>query len=238
MPHSAHPALLLSLALSSNLLVIAFSDPLVSITVTLAALLVALLVGGLQTAGRVLSATLILAAPVAISSVLVHGPFGVQPLAGFVTADGLARALNLTLRLIAACAALLTATTALPVSHLISGLQQVRCPAPLTYVLGATVQLLPAAKQQLIQLREVCQLSQIPTRRPDQALRNLGIPLIARLLGSGLERTVVLQQTKCLTPGRRTLLRPLPYPRWQQAVTIIAPVIAVAATLARIVGVL
>lgn len=180
----------------------------------------------------VLAATLALVIPVSLSMLLVHAPFGEEPLLPLITADGLRTAAELCLRFLTLMSAFLAAATAVTVPELVKAVQGNRWLGHrLAYVIGSAVHLLPQGREALATVREANQLRGRNTRRPIHALRFIALPLITRLLNTGAARAIPLEVAGMDHPGTRTVLRPVPDSRVERIIRWLLPLAAMGVAL-------
>lgn len=180
----------------------------------------------------VVVATLALAVPVGLSLLLVHAPFGEEPLLPLLTVDGLYTAAELGLRFTALMSAFLAAAAAITVPELVKAVQAHPCLGHrLAYVIGSAVQLLPQGRVALRAVRDANQLRGRDTRGPIRALRFIALPLITRLLNEGAARAIPLEVAGMEHPGPRTVMRPVPDSRMEQGARWLMPLAAIGVVL-------
>ncbi|MGP6175583.1 energy-coupling factor transporter transmembrane component T family protein [Corynebacterium sp. A21] len=224
-----NPLTWLMAAMSTWILVLGVNQPSLSVTV----LVVAQLIAVLQLRSlAVPAATLALAIPVGLSMLLVHAPFGTEPLFWVVTLDGLQTAGELSLRFVALMSAFLTAAAAITVPELAKAAQGHRwLGSRLAYILGSAVQLLPQGRDALAAVRDANKLRGRPVRGPVKALRFVAVPLITTLLTNGAARAIPLEVAGLDRRGPRTVLRPVPDPMSEKLLRWLLPLAAVGVVL-------
>ncbi|MGO3363345.1 MAG: energy-coupling factor transporter transmembrane component T family protein [Corynebacterium sp.] len=159
---------------------------------------------------RALIAALLLSVPAFLSYLLVYVPFGDVEVARFlipVTSDGAWIATTLGLRFMAMTCAGLVLGSFVDADALMRRLQ-LSIPAPLVYMVGTVVRLLPMAQQRWRTIRQV-QASRgvdVDTWRSRGATV---LPLVVGLIDDASQRSRPLKRTGIGEPGTRTLLVPV-----------------------------
>lgn len=198
---------------------------------SLALTVVAWAVGVRQTRNfSVPAATLLLAAPTALSMLLIHAPYGSEPLAPLLTRDGVATAGELAARFTALMAALLAAASFIRVAELAKALQVSRFGPRTAYVVAAALQLLPQGRRTVETVRDANRLAGRPVTVTTVVPRTV-VPVMAHLLTDNAQKARALETAGLDLPGPRTVLRPVPDSRAQQAARVLLPVLAVAGAL-------
>ena len=200
-----HPLTALAVGASGWILTMGINTPLCS-GIVLAA---ALLVGTLSTRNlSLVAAVAALAAPVALSMLIIHAPYGERRIAPLLTADGLAVAGELALRFTALMACLLAAVTFIRVPELAKSLQVRRGGNRLSYLIGSTLQLFPQAIARIGATRDANGLITRPiTVRT--VVPNIALPVLTELLTMSAARGRALETAGYDLPGHRTILRPV-----------------------------
>lgn len=184
---------------------------------------------------RALVAGVVLSLPAFVSYALIYVPFGDVEVARVlipVTSDGAWIAWGLGLRFMAMTCAGLVLGSFVDADALMRRLQ-LSIPAPLVYMVGTVVRLLPMAQQRWRTIRQV-QASRgvdVDTWRSRGATV---LPLVVGLIDDAAQRARPLQRTGIGDPGRRTLLEPVVDStvqracRWLMVFTVVAVFLAVA----------
>ncbi|MGO1379403.1 MULTISPECIES: energy-coupling factor transporter transmembrane component T [unclassified Corynebacterium] len=206
----------LTAAVCSIITAMVVHDPWVSAGFLLLA--VVLTCAGGRRQRRALVAGLVLSAPAFLSYALIYVPFGDVEVARFlipVTSDGAWIAWDLGLRFAAMTCAGLVLGSFVDADALMRRLQ-LSVPAPLVYMVGTVVRLLPIAQQRWRTIRQV-QASRgvdVDTWRSRGATV---LPLVVGLIDDASQRARPLQRTGIGEPGPRTLLMPVADSTVQQA---------------------
>lgn len=161
------------------------------------------------------AATLGLSFPTALSMVLIHAPYGHQPIAPFLTADGLTTAGILTVRFAALMGCILAAVTMTNVVDVAKWLQTSWVGYKVAFIVGTALQFLPEGRRAVDKINDANFLAGRPLKR-----HQLAIPVIAKLIVQGTERGAALAALGFDRPGKRTLLRPVPDRRAEKAFRI------------------
>lgn len=159
---------------------------------------------------RALTAGMVLSVPAFLSYALIYVPFGDVEVARVlvpVTSDGAWIAWDLGLRFAAMTCSGLVIGSFVDADALMRRLQ-LSVPAPLVYMVGTVVRLLPMAQQRWRTIRQV-QASrgvEVDTWRARSAIV---LPLVVGLIDDASQRARPLQRTGIGEPGPRTLLMPV-----------------------------
>lgn len=159
---------------------------------------------------RALIAGLVLSVPAFLSYMLIYVPFGDVEVARVlipITSDGAWVAFGLGLRFMAMTCVGLVLGSFVDADALMRRLQ-LSVPAPLVYMVGTVVRLLPMAQQRWRTIRQV-QTSRgvdVDTWRSRGATV---LPLVVGLIDDAAQRARPLQRTGIGEPGTRTLLVPV-----------------------------
>lgn len=182
---------------------------------------------------RALVAGLLLSLPAFLSYALIYVPFGDVEVARVlipVTSDGALIAWGLGLRFMAMTCAGLVLASFVDADALMRRLQ-LSIPAPLVYMVGTVVRLLPMAQQRWRTIRQV-QASRgvdVDTWRSRGATV---LPLVVGLIDDAAQRARPLQRTGIGDPGTRTLLVPVADSavqqacRWLMVLAVVAVIVA------------
>lgn len=199
-----NPLTPLTAAVCAVTVVMVAHQPVVSAVFLAAAVLLAL-VGGRR--GRrpddgrrrltALAAAGVLSVPAAVSYALIYVPFA---------ADGWATAGDLSLRFAAMTASGLVLFSFVDADDLMRDLQ-LRIPAPLVYMVGSVVRLLPMSRQRWQTIRQVQRSRGVPDSW--RARISCVLPLVVGLVVDAGHRSRPLQRTGIGEPGPRTLLVPV-----------------------------
>ncbi|WP_297007364.1 energy-coupling factor transporter transmembrane component T [uncultured Corynebacterium sp.] len=215
-----NPLTPLTAAVCAVAVVMVAHEPVVSASFLVGAALLALIAG--RRHRRALAASLFLAVPATVSYGLIYVPFA---------DDGWATTADLSLRFAGMTTAGLVLLSFVDADALMRDLQ-LRIPAPLVYMVGSVVRLLPMAQQRWRTIRQV----QFSRGVPDtwRARTSCVLPLVVGLVVDAGNRSRPLQRTGIGEPGRRTVLVPVPDPaagriaRWMLVVaSLVAVVVAV-----------
>ncbi|AGP29986.1 energy-coupling factor transporter transmembrane component T family protein [Corynebacterium terpenotabidum] len=166
---------------------------------------------------RALYAALILAVPATVSYALIYVPFA---------DDGWATTGDLSLRFTAMTASGLVLLSFVDPDDLMRDLQ-LRIPAPLVYMVGSVVRLLPMAQQRWRTIRQVQTSRGVPDTW--RARIDCVLPLVVGLVVDAGHRSRPLQRTGIGDAGPRTVLVPVVDSAAQRALrwTLVAVVVAV-----------
>ncbi|WJY67789.1 ABC transporter permease [Corynebacterium auris] len=219
-----NPLTALSLAASGWILVLGVNLPAFSAAVVA----VALVAGTIRARGlSVVAAVAALSLPAAASMALIHAPFGAEPIAPLITADGLAVAGSLSLRFAALMSCFIGAMTFVSIPDLVKALQVAPGGNRLAYIAGSALQLLPQGARTAGVVREANRLRgrRIGVRT---VVPHMVLPVLAELLTGGANRGFALETAGYDLPGARTVLRPAPDSMLQRVVRWLAPLGAVA----------
>lgn len=182
---------------------------------------------------RALTAGLVLSVPAFLSYALIYVPFGDVEVARVVvpvTSDGAWIAWDLGLRFAAMTCSGLVLGSFVDVDALMRRLQ-LSVPAPLVYMVGTVVRLLPMAQQRWRTIRQV----QASRGVDVETWRSRGatvLPLVVGLIDDASQRARPLQRTGIGEPGTRTLLVPVPDSavqrvcRWLMLLGVVVVVVA------------
>ena len=218
-----HPATIFSAAASTWFLVVAINQPWLNFVL----LSVWLICGTIWSRSiSVVATTAVLALPAAASMVLIHAPYGDNLLAPFLTSDGLWLAAELSLRFAALMGCILAAAAALKVSDVAKWLQTSRFGHKAAYVVGASLQSLPQGAATVAAVRDANRLAGAKIHLGNVAPRVI-LPVIARLLTQGASRGHALGAIGFDTPGKRTVLVPVPDSKFQQVLRWTLPVFSI-----------
>ncbi len=189
--------------------VMVLHNPWVSAAFLLGAVVLGLLAG--RRHRRALVAGLVMSVPALVSYGLIYAPFGdheiARPLIP-VTSDGLVVAGDLGLRFAAMTCAGLVLASFVDADALMRTLQ-LRIPAPLVYMTGSVVRLLPMAQQRWRTIRQV-QASRGVDVTTWRSRGSVVLPLIVGLINDAATRSRPLQRTGIGEPGPRTVLVAVP----------------------------
>ncbi len=213
-----NPLTLLSIALSTMAAVLVVNDP--GFSTLVAALALTLATVRTRSLATVLAA-LALSVPTGLSMLLIHAPHGSEPLMGPVTGDGLALAVDLTLRFLALMSTLLAAMALIRVADLVKAVQASPLGHRTAYILGASLQLLPQGRAVVGAVRDAQRLR--GRRIGARVVTRLAVPTITHLLITGTRRGLALETAGMDLPGRRTVLRPVPFTATDRVLTVLAP---------------
>lgn len=155
---------------------------------------------------RALGASLVLVIPASVSYALIYVPFA---------DDGWAAAGALALRFAAMTASGLVLLSFIDADALMRDLQ-LRIPAPLVYMVGSVVRLLPMAQQQWVAIRQIQRSRGVPDSW--RARVSCVLPLVVGLVVDAGHRSRPLQRTGIGEPGPRTVLVPVADSTGQRAV--------------------
>lgn len=159
---------------------------------------------------RALTTGLVLSVPAFLSYALIYVPFGDVEVARVlipVTSDGAWIAWDLGLRFAAMTCSGLVIGSFVDADALMRRLQ-LSVPAPLVYMVGTVVRLLPMAQQRWRTIRQV-QASRGVEVDTWRARGATVLPLVVGLIDDASQRARPLQRTGIGEPGPRTLLMPV-----------------------------
>lgn len=222
-----NPLTALVTGLSSWILVLGVNTWQFSVAVTV----VALAVGTWRTRNLAVTATTaLLAAPTALSMLLIHAPYGTHRIAPLLTLDGAATAGELTARFTALMASLLAAAAFLRVPDLAKALQVSPLGPRVAYIVAAALQLLPQGRRTVEVVRDANRLA---GRRvhAGNVIPRMVVPVMTQLLTANAQKSAALETAGLDLPGRRTVLRPVPDSRAQRVARVLVPVVAVGVVL-------
>ncbi|MGV0394057.1 ABC transporter permease [Corynebacterium riegelii] len=216
-----NPLTALSLGASGWILVMGLNRPIVSATV----LAIALILGTLKTRNfALIAAVAALAVPVALSMVLIHAPYGQERIAPLITKDGLDVAGVLALRFSALMACILSAGVFIRVPDLAKVLQVRRGGNRLSYIAGATLQLIPQASARVRAVRDANRLQARPITAKT-VVPHVIMPVLSELLTLSAHRGRALETAGYGIAGPRTVLRPVHDSTLQRIIRIAAPLV-------------
>ncbi|WIM68590.1 energy-coupling factor transporter transmembrane component T [Corynebacterium breve] len=224
---TVNPLTALSLGFTGWIVALGMNRPEVSACLVV----VALIIGTARTRNfSVPASVLALSAPVAVSMLLVHAPFGKQRIAPLITADGVAQAGEMTLRFMALMSCLIAAMTFVKIPELVKAVQISPLGSRAAYIVGSSLQFLPQGKLTVTTARDA---NQLRGRRitMSSVVPAVVLPVITGLLTHGAARGQFLETTGYDVQGRRTVLRPAPdstaqrFLRWTIPVVTLAVVI-------------
>ncbi len=215
--HRLHP--LTKLTLSLCLMLAALAGPGIFLPAALFLLLILPLARWGCMAGTLLSRTIRLVAPLALTLGLIHGffsPLGVTPLfqAGpftFTLEGGRYAFLVASRLLVVVAAAMLLLLTTHP-GLLMSALQERGLPPSLAYIIGSTLQIIPHLQQKARTIMDAQRARGLETEgsllRRARALLPLLTPLVFASLIEAEERAMALEARAFRTAARKTVWRP------------------------------
>lgn len=219
-----NPLTALVIGASGWILVLGLNAPAAS----LAVIAIALIAGTWRTRNpSLVAATAVLAAPVALSMLLIHAPYGEHRIAPLLTSDGLADAAHLTARFTALIACLLAAVAWTRTPDLAKALQAAPGGNRLGYIAGTTLQLGPQGAQRIRAVRDANRLKQRPITLKTVA-PNLVMPVLTELLTQAGARGQALETAGYDLTGSRTVLRPAHDSTAQRVARILIPLACVA----------
>lgn len=169
---------------------------------------------------RALVAALLLAVPATVSYALIYVPFA---------DDGWATTGELSLRFAAMTASGLVLLSFIDADALMRDLQ-LRIPAPLVYMVGSVVRLLPMAQQRWRTIRQVQRSRGVPDSW--RARFNCVLPLVVGLVVDAGHRARPLQRTGIGDSGPRSVLVAVPdtpaqrVARWGMVAAVVAVAVA------------
>ena len=214
-----NPLTALVIGASGWILVLGLNSPAASIAV----IAIALIAGTWRTRNpSLVAATAVLAAPVALSMLLIHAPYGEHRIAPLLTSDGLADAAHLTARFTALIACLLAAVAWIRTPDLAKALQAAPGGNRLGYIAGTTLQLGPQGAQRIRTVRDANRLKQRPITAKTV------VPVLTELLTQAGARGQALETAGYDLTGRRTVLRPVHDSTAQRVARILIPLACVA----------
>ncbi|RRQ15352.1 energy-coupling factor transporter transmembrane component T family protein [Corynebacterium bovis] len=234
-----HPYTPVTVAACLIVLVLAVGSPVMCAVIAGAVAVWGLLRGPRQR--RAVVAAAVVSVPAAVGFALMYVPFGADVVARVapavlggvpVTSDGAATAGRLTLRVAAVVVTGLVLAAEVDLDRLMRALQP-SVPAPVVYVVGSVVRLLPMARDRWRTIRNIQAARGVPVRSWRSRIDSV-LPLVVGLVDDAAQRSRPLQRTGVGTPGPRTVLRPVPNPVGQRVVrwgVIVATVLAVVVTL-------
>ena len=218
-----NPLTALVIGASGWILVLGLNSPAAS----LAVIAVALAAGTWRTRNpSLVAATAVLAAPVALSMLLIHAPYGERRIAPLLTSDGLADAAHLTARFTALIACLLAAVAWIRTPDLAKALQAAPGGNRLGYIAGTTLQLGPQGAQRIRAVRDANRLKHRPITLKT-VVPNLVMPVLTELLTQAGARGQALETAGYDLTGRRTVLRPVHDSTAQRVARILIPLACV-----------
>ena len=219
-----NPLTALVIGVSGWILVLGLNSPAAS----LAIIAIALIAGTWRTCNpSLMAATAVLAAPVAVSMLLIHAPYGEHRIAPLLASDGLADAAHLTARFTALIACLLAAVAWIRTPDLAKALQAAPGGNRLGYIAGTTLQLGPQGAQRARAARDANRLKQRPITLKT-VVPNLVMPVLTELLTQAGARGQALETAGYDLTGRRTVLHPVHDSSVQRVARILVPLACVA----------
>ena len=222
-----NPLTALVIGASGWILVLGLNSPVAS----LAVIAIALIAGTWRTRNpSLVAATAVLAAPVALSMLLIHAPYGEHRIAPLLTSDGLADAAHLAARFTALIACLLAAVAWIRTPDLAKALQAAPGGNRLCYIAGTTLQLGPQGANRARITRDANRLKQRPITTKT-VVPHLIMPVLTELLTQAGARGQALETAGYDLTGPRTVLRPVHDSPAQRAARILIPLICVAVVL-------
>ena len=223
-----HPATVVTIAACGWILTLALDTPVASASVVLLAL--ACGTAATRNASVILT-TMALSAPAALSMLVIHAPYGDDPVLPLVTSDGLVLAATLSLRFCALMACFIAAMAVLRIADIAKWLQVSRAGHKVAYIVGASLQTLPQGAHAWRCVREANQLAGITVTWRNTISRVI-IPVIARLLTQGTQRGQALAAVGFDQEGQRTLLRPVADSMASRVVRFLIPLVTLAVVIA------
>lgn len=218
-----NPLTALVIGASGWILVLGLNSPAAS----LAIIAIALIAGTWRTRNPSLTAaTAVLAAPVAVSMLLIHAPYGEHRIAPLLTSDGLADAAHLSARFTALIACLLAAVAWIRTPDLAKALQAAPGGNRLGYIAGTTLQLGPQGAQRARAVRDANRLKQRPITLKT-VVPKLVMPVLTELLTQAGARGQALETAGYDLTGPRTVLRPVHDSTAQRVARILIPLACV-----------
>ncbi|MGV0435287.1 ABC transporter permease [Corynebacterium ureicelerivorans] len=219
-----NPLTALVIGASGWILVLGLNSPAAS----LAIIAIALIAGTCRTRNpSLMAATAVLAAPVALSMLLIHAPYGEHRIAPLLTSDGLTDAAHLSARFTALIACLLAAVAWTRTPDLAKALQAAPGGNRLGYIAGTTLQLGPQGAQRIRAVRDANRLKQRPITLKT-VVPNLVMPVLTELLTQAGARGQALETAGYDLTGPRTVLRPVHDSTAQRVARILIPLACVA----------
>ena len=214
-----NPLTALVIGASGWILALGLNSPAAS----LAIIAIALAAGTWRTRNpSLVAATAVLAAPVALSMLLIHAPYGEHRIAPLLTSDGLATAGELATRFTALIASLLAAVAWSRTPDLAKALQAAPGGNRIGYIAGTTLQLGPQGAHRARIVRDANRLKgehiTVKTVVP-----NLIMPVLTELLTQAGARGQALETAGYDLTGPRTVLRPVHDSPIQRAARILIP---------------
>lgn len=197
-----NPLTPLTAAICAVVVVMVAHDPWVSGAFLAASAVLALATG--RRHRRALFAALVIAVPATVSYGLIYVPFA---------DDGWATTGDLSLRFAAMTASGLVLLSYVDADDLMRDLQ-LRIPAPLVYMVGSVVRLLPMAQQRWRTIRQVQRSRGVPDTW--RARTSCVLPLVVGLVVDAGHRSRPLQRTGIGDPGPRSVLVPVADPPAQR----------------------
>jgi len=239
-----HPFTALTAAACTAVITTAAASWPLSITVALAAAVLAVRCGA---ARQVLAAAAVILVPLLLSLLVLHGlffPEGHTVLAQWgparVTAEGLGFALEVGTRTTACVLVLLLFSFTVSVPDLLAALAARKIPPQFGFVVASTLTLLPAVARRLDRIRQAQETRGMVVRggllARLGALRLQMVPLVLALMDDAGSRAQALEARGFGSPGPRTSYRDVADPPLQRHLRVAALVLTAAAFTARIVA--
>ena len=214
-----NPLTALAIGASCWILVLGLNRPAVSVTV----IILAVALGTWRTKTPALAAaTALLAAPVAVSMLLIHAPYGEHRIAPLITSDGLATAGELAARFTALIASLLAAVAFSRTPDLAKALQAAPGGNRIGYIAGTTLQLGPQGARRARIVRDANRLKGRPVTW-NTVVPHVIMPVLTELLTQAGSRGQALETAGYDLTGPRTVLRPVHDSALQRALRILIP---------------
>lgn len=180
-------------------------------------------------------AAVALSVPVAASLFIVHAPHGDVQWWGPLTVDGSWTAASLALRFLALMVTALAAASSTTVSELARAFQNAGLNPRVGYLVAASLQLLPEARNMIHTVRDSQSLAGRGVTGVS-VLPHLVLPVIIQLVARGADRGVALEKAGLQVPGLRTLYCPVADSRLQWWVRRVVPVVCVAGAVVAVVS--
>lgn len=219
-----HPATVLTAAGCLWLIVVIANTPVISAAVIALCMLLT---------PRIVPLLAALGLPACLSMLLVHAPYGSLPVTEpfaipLLTVDGIRLAGELALRFGALMACMLAAGARTDIVEIAKWLQTTRVGYKVAYIVGSTLQYIPAGQAAVRAVRDANALA---GRRITvvNMVHTLVIPVIARLLITGAQRGQALSAIGFDVPGPRTIMRPVADSRAQRIIRWLLPLTVVGA---------
>ncbi|MCS4534901.1 energy-coupling factor transporter transmembrane protein EcfT [Corynebacterium sp. HS2168-gen11] len=201
-----HPWTVISLGVASCIVIFGRNDPYTSALICG----VALAWGSWNTRTPALLATVVgFALPVGLSIAIIHIPFGDIQIAPFITSDGARIAGALIIRITAVIAAILACLTAVTIPDLVKAMQGSWLNHKIAYLLGASLQFLPHAREILNNIYQAHELAGVKIRARN-VVSLVVIPLFMHLFTAAHHRGVALAVLGVDASGKRTVMRAIP----------------------------